>query len=346
MRIEKATLRHLWPRAPQAKIDAICEISEDVFAEFGIDDPTVVAQLMGNISHENGAGTIVRESGNYTHAERIVEMFGAPRSSARVTIDEARALVGHPQALFERVYNLPRSPKLAKDLGNHLPGDGYKYRGGGDLQLTGRDSYTRIGELTGHPEIIDNPDLLVDPKIGFRVAVAEFVALGCLPWAKKGNTTVVRKKVNGGTNGLHEVSVWVTNWMHALPDIEAPLRAPRGADTGNKTLMQSKIMKGIVSTSIPTVIGTAAKVAENANTETSTVNVSDLADKVQKASDTISTVQMATDNATAIVQTVKPVLGLPPNMWAAIAIACAVIAIVTLAYTGYQRYAKMRDQGV
>ena len=42
MKLETEVLRHLWPRAPQAKIDAIAEVSEEVFAEFGMDDPTVV----------------------------------------------------------------------------------------------------------------------------------------------------------------------------------------------------------------------------------------------------------------------------------------------------------------
>lgn len=345
MRIEAATLHHLWPRAPQAKIDGIAEISEQVFAEFGIDDPTVVAQLMGNISHENGAGTIVRESGNY-RAERIVEIFGAPHSSAAVTASEAQGLAHNAQALFERVYNLPNSPKLARSLGNHLPGDGYKYRGGGDLQLTGRASYERIGKLTGHPEIADNPDLLADPKISFRVAVAEFVALGCVGPAKQGNTTLVRKKVNGGSNGLHEVAVWVTHWMNALPGDDAPLPAPRAADSTNKTLMGSKIMQGATGTAGSIVLAAGSKVAENANTETHSVSVSDIADKVQQASDAVTTVSMAKDNVTAIVQTAKPFLGLASGTWAAVAVCAMLVAAVFIAFTMWERHKKLRDQGV
>jgi predicted chitinase len=181
-------LRRMWPRAPQAKIDAICSIAAEEFAYHGITEARVVVQLMANISHENGAGTIIRENGNYS-APRIVQVFGPGKSSARVTEAEAQQLAHNPRALFERVYNLPGSPKLAKDLGNKAPGDGFKYRGGGDLQLTGRANYERIGELTGHTEIILNPDALADPAISFRVAVAEFVHLGCVPWAKQGNTT-------------------------------------------------------------------------------------------------------------------------------------------------------------
>jgi predicted chitinase len=187
MRIEADTLRHMWPRAQQAKIDTIARISEREFTKHGITDWNDVVQLMANISTETGGGTIVRESGNY-RAERIVEVFGEGKSSAKVTPQEAQQLAHNDKALFERVYNNPqKSPKLTRELGNMLPGDGFKFRGGGDLQLTGRDNYERIGRMTGHPEIIDNPDLLKDPEVSFKVAVAEFVALGCLGLYKQGH---------------------------------------------------------------------------------------------------------------------------------------------------------------
>lgn len=337
-------LRHMWPLAPEAKIAAIAETCDEVFAEFGIADPKVVAQLMANISHENGAGKIVREQ-MYTHPERMVEIFGAPKSSAALTMAEAEQLVGKPQAFFDRVYNVPKSPKLAKDLGNVAPGDGYRFRGAGDLQLTGRDSYTRVGKMVG-VNLVDSPDILADPRISFRVAVAEFVALKCVGPASRGQTAVVRKLVNGGKNGLAEVTVWVRRWTEALPGIEAPTPLPRGADSENTPLMGSKIMQGATGTA--GAIGTAvvSKVAENANTTTQTVSVSDIADKVQQASDTITTVSAAKDSAMVVVQTVKPFLGLAPNTWAIVAVCAIVVAGVCIGFTMWERYKKLRDQGV
>jgi len=345
MKLDPTIVRRLWPRAPQKKIDAMCAVSEEVFAEHDIDDVHVVIQLMANISHENGAGTIVRESGNY-RAERIVEIFGAGKSSAKVTPEEAVKLAHNGPALFDRVYNLPGSPKLAHELGNHEPGDGNKYRGGGDLQLTGRANYERIGKMTGHPEIVTDPNLLVDPVVSFRVAVAEFVALGCIAPASRMQTTRVRRLVNGGTNGLAEVTVWVGHWSEEMPDVETPPVAPRGADTDNKSLMGSRIMKGVVSTAATTAVATASKVAENANTTSQTVDVSSVQDHIQKANDTITTIQTTVDSGKVLVQTVKPFLGLPPNLWATIAIVASIIAIATLTYTGWQRWVKLRDEGV
>jgi putative chitinase len=336
-RLDPATLRHLWPRAPQAKIDSICKISAEVFDEFGIgDDHRVIAQLMANISHENGAGTIVRESGHY-RPDRLVEVFGSPHSSAGVTHEEAQYLCHDEKALFERVYNLPRSPKLAHELGNHLPGDGYKYRGGGDLQLTGRGSYEHIGHLTGHVEIIDNPDALVFPEISFRVACAEFAALGAIGPAKNRNTTLVRRKVNGGTNGLSEVAVWVRKWEEALPEIEAKAWVPRGADTGNKTLADSTILKGLSGTAVATGGGVLSQVG------TITQQASDTIGTVQETTDSINSVTQA---APAVVHAAQTFLGLMPQVWLGIGIACGVLALAGCAYIGWRRYLKYRDEGV
>jgi putative chitinase len=337
-------LRHLWPKAPQSKIDAICATCDDVFAEFGVDDPKVVAQLMANISHENGAGTIVREK-MYTHAERMVDIFGAPHSSAALTLVEAEQLVGKPQAFFERVYNVPHSPKLAKELGNCAPGDGYRCRGVGDLQTTGREALTRLGERVD-VDLISNPDVLIDPALSFRVAVADFVALKCVGPAKRGQTAVVRRLVNGGNNGLSEVTVLVRKWTEALPGIEAALPAPRGSDASNTSLMGSKIMQGATGTAGAIATAAVSTVAKNANTTTQTVSVSDIADKVQQASDTVTTVTMAKDNLSAIVETAKPLLGIAPNTWAIIAVCALVIAGVCIAFTMWERHKKFRDQGV
>ncbi|WP_439392555.1 glycoside hydrolase family 19 protein [Bradyrhizobium sp. PMVTL-01] len=343
--LTREILRKMWPHAPQAKIDAICSIAAEEFAYHGITETRVVVQLMANVSHENGAGTIIRENGNYS-AQRILQVFGVGKSSARVTEEEAQKLAHNPRALFERVYNLPHSPKLAKDLGNKQPGDGYKYRGGGDLQLTGRGNYERIGELTGHTEIILNPDALADPVISFRVAVAEFVNLRCVPWAKQGNTKKVRALVNGGSNGLAEVEVWVRKWEEALPGVTPAPLAPRGSDTDKaKTITSSNIIRGAVGTVASLATGEGARQASQANVETTTTAISAVADKLQQANDTLQTVSVAKDNATAIIHTVKPFLGLAPESWQTIAAIAVTMAVCCVGFIIYERWQKIHQEG-
>jgi len=225
--ITPAIIRTLWPRAPQATCDAISNTCHDVFTEEGFSDSLQVAHFMAQISHECGAGTIVRENMNYSY-NRLLEIFGVGHHSAKVTPEEAQALAGHPMQIAERVYGLG-NPSKAKELGNTQPGDGYKYRGNGMLQLTGRGSHKRIGDMIG-VDLEANPEQLENPAISFKVAAAEFVALNCLPAAEQDNIALVTRRVNGGSNGLAERTVWLRKWKRALDGVEEPAWKPRAAD--------------------------------------------------------------------------------------------------------------------
>lgn len=221
--LTQSMLRTLWPRAPKAKVDAIVATAPAVFAKYGLTKPLHVAHLMAQIGHENGAGTIVRENMNYS-APRLFEIFGVGHHSAKITREEADQLAHHPQEISERVYGLG-NPKKAKELGNTRPGDGFRFRGNGDLQLTGGDSHKHIGDLIGI-DLYDNPEQLQDPAISFRCAVAEFVALKCLSAADADNVDLVTVRVNGGRNGLAERKVWLRKWKAALAEADMPAAAP------------------------------------------------------------------------------------------------------------------------
>lgn len=157
--------------------------------------------FFANIHHESGGFTIVRENMNYT-APRIMEVFGVGRHSAKVTVAEAGRLAGNPWELAERVYGLG-NPKKAKELGNTRPGDGWLFRGGGALQITGGADYKRYGGQ----ELYDNPDLIGESAYYFTTAVREFDAKNI--WAKakdlsEASIRAVCKAVNGGYNGLED----------------------------------------------------------------------------------------------------------------------------------------------
>lgn len=338
-------MRKMWPRAPRATLLAIVNSCDEVFEHYELNTPLRVAHFMAQISHECGRGTIVRENMNYS-PQRILEVFGVGKHSAKVTPAEAQAIGHHPELLAERVYGTG-NPKKAQELGNTAFGDAYRCRGNGMLQLTGAGAHKRIGKMINY-DLYTHPEVLEGPAASFEVAAAEFKALGCLSAADADNVTLVTRRVNGpNSNGLPERAVLTRQWKAMLPGIEAPATMPRGAeDLSQKSILSSKIMQGAGGTAASIATAVGAKVAETANTTTSTVSVNNIAEKVQQASDAVTTISVAKDNVTAIVQTVKPFLGLAPNTWAAIAILAITIAVLAVGYTMYQRYVKLRDQGV
>jgi putative chitinase len=210
MQITREQLNDLSPRpanAAKAAIwDGYCDVltSDDgraLFAQFGITQARGV-HFIANAAHECDGFTLIWESGNY-RAERILEIFGEGRHSARVTPAEARRLAGNAYALFERVYGVG-NPRKAAELGNVVPGDGYKHRGCGIMQLTGRNDHEAKAAALG----CDVADLAT-PYYSLAACLHEWREKGCNQIADRGfddaTITTIRKLINGGRNGLPQV---------------------------------------------------------------------------------------------------------------------------------------------
>jgi predicted chitinase len=90
---------------------------------------------------------------------------------------------------------------LATRLGNTQKGDGYKYRGRGPIQLTGRSNYQIAGKALGL-DLEANPDQVALPAAAFRVAGWYWTSRNINKLADASDFTGVTKAVNGGFNGL------------------------------------------------------------------------------------------------------------------------------------------------
>ena len=88
-----------------------------------------------------------------------------------------------------------------KDLGNEKPGDGYKYRGRGLIQLTGRANYSKYGKRLGI-DLVNNPDLALEPKVAVALLFDYCIDHGVDVWSNRGHWKKVRRLVNGGYNGM------------------------------------------------------------------------------------------------------------------------------------------------
>lgn len=192
-------LRRQWPTAPAALIQGMADTS-DVLSAVGINTPLRMAHFMAQISHECGKGKTVEENLNYTTSAAMQRAFGKKRFP-----DEASTLpfLRNREALGNKVYS--------GRMGNTEPGDGFKFRGRGCIQITGRDNYTAIGKSRGLP-LLDNPDLAMDPQHVLTTGGAMFVKLRCLPECDKDDVARVSAAINLGNPGGDP------NRINGLPD--------------------------------------------------------------------------------------------------------------------------------
>jgi len=281
---------------------------------------------MAQISHECMGGQIIREDMMYK-PQRIMQIFGVGKHSAKVTEAEAVELAGQPYQLAERVYGRG-NPKKAKELGNIKAGDGYKYRGGGMLQLTGAANYKSCGALTGY-NLFNYPDQLDEPVISFKVAVAEFIALGCLIPARKDDVLGVTIKINGGRNGLAERTVWLRKWKEALGSIDEQFPKPRFAETdAPPSFLGTHTGKISAVTGVAGIGSTVAQVSQYAST----------------VGDGVRVVQENGVQVVEAVRVVRPLLGLSHETWAALGIGLTVAVIIGVVTIGIYRYIKIKTE--
>ena len=105
--------------------------------------------------------------------------------------DQAKALIkAGPEAIANRVY----ANRLGN--GNEASGDGWRYRGSGYKQLTGRANYRDIGRIVGI-DLENEPEKARDPAEAAKVAFAFWDSRGCSPLADVGDLDEITERVNG-----------------------------------------------------------------------------------------------------------------------------------------------------
>ena len=88
-----------------------------------------------------------------------------------------------------------------RDLGNSRSGDGYRYRGRGIFQLTGRANYQKMSARLGL-DLVGTPALAADPAVSLAIACEYWVLRKINALADLDDLPAVTRKINGGTNGL------------------------------------------------------------------------------------------------------------------------------------------------
>jgi putative chitinase len=157
------------------------------------------AHFFGQIAHETGNFKVSTENLNYS-AEGLLKTFGK-----YFTPETAKAYARQPERIANLVYG--------NRMGNVASGDGYKYRGRGAIQLTGRANYEAFAKYINRPDVVTNPDI-VATELAFESALFFFDKL----WAvcDTGDVLAVTKRVNGGTNGLADRKAYTEKFLREL----------------------------------------------------------------------------------------------------------------------------------
>lgn len=155
-------------RATGARIDRATEWLPYIaaaMAEYSITTPARQAAFLAQIGHESGG------------LHWVVELWGPTEAQRRY---EGR-----------------------KDLGNTEPGDGFKFRGRGLIQTTGRANYAATGAALG-VDLLADPTLLATPELAARSAGWYWQSRGLNALADAGDFRRITLRINGGTNGMAE----------------------------------------------------------------------------------------------------------------------------------------------
>ena len=157
--------------------------------------PVRAAHFFAQTSHETGGFKAFSENLNYS-AQGLQGIFGKYFPG---TLEESYAR--QPEKIANRVY----ADRMGN--GNEASGDGWKFRGRGALQLTGKANYEAFAKYLNTNEVIENPDL-VATKYSFDSAMFFFEKNKLWTICDKGiNDAAIlelTKRINGGTHGLED----------------------------------------------------------------------------------------------------------------------------------------------
>jgi putative chitinase len=166
------------------------EALNNTFEKYEIDTPKRQAAFIGQCMHESGGFKLLEENLNYS-AKALMATWPSRFTSEEMANQYAR----NPEKIANKVYG--------GRMGNadESSGEGWRYRGRGLKQLTGKENYERCGSGLG-VDLVSDPDLLLDPKYAALSAGWFWNKHGLNDLADKSDIETMTKRINGGLIGL------------------------------------------------------------------------------------------------------------------------------------------------
>jgi putative chitinase len=191
-------LRLVFPRAIPIWLEAVISI----LTVFELNTKLRKCSFLAQLGHESNGFTTFAENLNYS-AETLRRVLGN-----HFTAEEALSYAHQPIRIANRAY--------ANRLGNgdENSGDGWRYRGRGPIQLTGKNNYRAYGEKLSL-NLLSDPDLLLVPLTGCRAAGHFWQVHNLNAYADRDDQLGITHVINGGTNGLEQR----LEYLHRLEEV-------------------------------------------------------------------------------------------------------------------------------
>ena len=185
MPITQQKLLQVLPQARQVAGFFVPALNE-AMARFKINSPVRMAAFIAQVGHESGQLTRMVENLNYS-ADRLQAVW-PNRFDAALAAQVARKP--------EQIANIAYGGRM----GNTLPGDGWKYRGRGLIQLTGANNYRAAGAALGL-DLVNHPEQVEQPETAALVAAWFWQSNGLNELADSGQFAKITRAINGGLTG-------------------------------------------------------------------------------------------------------------------------------------------------
>ena len=211
-----------------------------ILPKYEITTPLRVAAFMAQCGHESASFTVLRENLNY-RAVSLRKVFGKYFPTDALAEQYAK----QPERIANRVY----ANRMSN--GDEASGDGWKFRGRGLIQLTGRHNYTAFAESVG---------MTLDETIAYLETFEGAVESACWywttnnlnKWCDAGDMLTLTKRINGGTIGLEDRIKHYTRALEILgghaPTHDVSVARPEHAETlrkGSKGPLVKKMQEAL-----------------------------------------------------------------------------------------------------
>jgi putative chitinase len=191
--ITKEQIKKHYPNSKDNVVAALVDSLDNLAEKYGINTPLRLSHFLAQTAHESGGFRLIEENLNYS-ADSLNKVFPKYFKNAGRDANEYNR---QPEKIANVVY--------ASRMGNGdtASGDGFRFRGRGLIQLTGRSNYTNLSKDIG-VSVEETVAYLGTPEGAVESAAWFWSKNGLNALADKDDVVAVTKKINGGTIGLDD----------------------------------------------------------------------------------------------------------------------------------------------